>query len=241
MGIPSPSKGIITTLCTPSDLELDLCTLLMEVLPQRCTPIDFPPRAPRTSSAVRTSLVTLQYRPSSTSVLHRESQSVNSESFSSCRRTLKPEGRGSSASLHYLHRGQCLHTCAPRLSGRRHLHRIVRHGWRNSLLGGSAHSQPASLPCASVSLLQLLQQDRDSSARRAPRQPPNTVGGAAPSYNPQGIERSHRRKLDLKPVLLDIDQLIDSAAPSRPIGHFGHFGEDMAHMIPHQFTCARLP
>jgi hypothetical protein len=68
------SKGIITTLCTPSALELDLCTLLMEVLLQHCSPIDFPPRTPRTSSAVRSSLITLQYYPSSTSVLHRGSQ-----------------------------------------------------------------------------------------------------------------------------------------------------------------------
>jgi hypothetical protein len=149
----------------------------------------------------------------------KRGKSVNSESFSSCRRTLKPEPRGQSASLHYLHFTEAS-TCtlahhdfqvggivtADSL--------IVRHGGRNWLLGGSARSQPASLPCASVSLLQLLQQDRDSSARRAPRQPPKTFGGVAPSYNPQGIECSHRRKPDLKPVLLDIDQLIDSAAPS---------------------------
>ncbi|KAE9380128.1 hypothetical protein N431DRAFT_124395 [Stipitochalara longipes BDJ] len=38
------------------------------------------------------------------------------------------------------------------------------------------------------------------------RHPPKTAGGAAPLHNPQGIGRSHRRKVDLKPVLLDIDQ-----------------------------------
>jgi hypothetical protein len=87
-----------------------------------------------------------------------------------------------------------------------HFHRIVvRHGGRNPLLGAPALSQPANLPCAIISLLQLVQVDWGFSMRRAQGTHQNPLP-LLHRRTSRGIERSHRRKLDLRPVLLDIDQ-----------------------------------
>jgi hypothetical protein len=51
------------------------------------------------------------------------------------------------------------------------------------------------------------------SVRRAQGNHQTTLSLTAPSHKPPGIEQSHRRTLFLKPVLLDMDQLIGSAAP----------------------------
>jgi hypothetical protein len=100
--------------------------------------------------------------------------------------------------LHYLHRGRCLHTCARWLfPGRRHFHRDCTTWIR--CWGFSSQVSLQVCPALSSAFFSWF---RWASARH----PPKTAGGAAPSHNPQGIERSHRRKVDLQPVLLDIDQ-----------------------------------
>jgi hypothetical protein len=106
--------------------------------------------------------------------------------------------------LHYLHRGRCLHTCARWLfPGRRHFHRDCTtwiRCWGSALKSACKsalrYRQPSSARSGGLGFFS------EASARH----PPKTAGGAAPSHNPQGIERSHRRKVDLQPVLLDIDQ-----------------------------------
>jgi hypothetical protein len=147
--------GYNNTLCSPSDLELDHCTLLMEVLPQRCIQLTSLPSPSRTDCIGRSnftlSVATLFIKCQCTP----DTSSVNNERV-----------------LLFLRQdfGVGVHACTIdtevyRLahydfSGRRHFHRnVVRHGGRNPLLGAPAVSQPASLPCAIISLLQLVQVD----------------------------------------------------------------------------------
>jgi hypothetical protein len=65
-----------------------------------------------------------------------------------------------------------------------------------------------------------------SSARRAQGNHQIPLPLTAPSHETPGIEQSHRRTCDLKPVLLDIDQLFDSAAvlfqPSSSVRKMAH-------------------
>jgi hypothetical protein len=95
---------------------------------------------------------------------------------------------------------------------RMHFHRYTSLWKKLVLVGFSSQSACESALC-SCQPFQLLQQDRDSFSEASARQPPNTMGVASTVVQPQGIERSHRRNLDLRSVLLVFVQLIDSAAP----------------------------
>lgn len=98
-------------------------------------------------------------------------------------------------------------------SGRRHSHRIVRHGGKNSLLGVQLSVSRRVCPALSSAFFSFVQVDWGFSVRRAQGTHRKPLDEAAPSHNPQGINRSHRRNGFLKPILLANGQLFDSAAP----------------------------
>ena len=136
------------------------------------------------------------------------------ESFSCCRRTLKSEDRMRDCIIYNEAKIFVLaqHHFPPRM----HFHRCTslwKKWWEKLLLVGFSLQSACESALCSCQPLQLLQQDRDSFSEASARQPPNAMGVASTVVQPQGIERSHRRNLDLRSVLLVFVQLIDSAAP----------------------------
>jgi hypothetical protein len=118
---------------------------------------------------------------------------------------------------------------------RMHFHRCTSLWRKLVLVGFSSQSacesalrscQPSSASSAGPGFFQRRE-------RKAATQHP---GGASTVVQPRGIERRHRRNQNLRPVLLGFVQL---NRLRRTVYHFvGHVGEDMAHKIPLQLTCA---